>query len=39
MSNPTALVPKLWNDCNILRDGGLPNGVAEVERRLSVSVL
>jgi len=23
MSNPTALVQKLWNYCNILRDDGL----------------
>ena len=23
MSNPTALVQKLWNYCNILRDNGL----------------
>jgi type I restriction enzyme M protein len=23
MSNPTALVQKLWNCCNILRDDGL----------------
>jgi len=36
MSNPTALVQKLWNYCNILRDDGLSYGVAEVERRLSV---
>ncbi|HWW01986.1 MAG TPA: type I restriction-modification system subunit M N-terminal domain-containing protein [Candidatus Acidoferrum sp.] len=26
MSNPTALVQKLWNYCNILRDGGLSYG-------------
>jgi type I restriction enzyme S subunit len=44
MSNPTALVQKLWNYCNILRDDGLSYGdsveqtriVAEVERRFSV---
>jgi hypothetical protein len=36
MSNPTALVQKLWNYCNILRDDGLSCSVAEVERRLSV---
>jgi hypothetical protein len=36
MSNPTALVQKLWNYCNILRDDGLSYGVAEVERRLSM---
>jgi hypothetical protein len=36
MSNPTTLVQKLWNYCNILRDDGLSYGVAEVERRLSV---
>jgi type I restriction enzyme M protein len=26
MSNPTALVQKLWNYCNILRDDGLSYG-------------
>ena len=26
MSNPTALVQKLWNYCNILRDNGLSYG-------------
>ena len=26
MSSPTALVQKLWNYCNILRDDGLPYG-------------
>ena len=26
MSNPTALVQKLWNCCNILRDDGLSCG-------------
>ena len=26
MSNPAALVQKLWNYCNILRDGGLSYG-------------
>lgn len=26
MSNPTALVQKLWNFCTILRDDGLPYG-------------
>ena len=26
MSNPTALVSKLWNYCNILRDDGLSYG-------------
>lgn len=36
MSNPTALVQKIWNYCNILRDDGLSYGVAEVEWRLSV---
>ena len=44
MTNPSALVQKLWNYCNILRDDGLSYGVlteqerivAEVERRLSV---
>ncbi len=35
MSNPTALVQKLWNYCNILRDDGLSYGVAEVKQRLS----
>ena len=36
MSNPSALVQKLWNYCGILRDDALSDGVAEVERRLSV---
>ncbi|MDB6066644.1 MAG: hypothetical protein JWR26_2852 [Pedosphaera sp.] len=35
-NNPTQLVQKLWNFCNILRDDGLSFGAAEVERRLSV---
>ena len=26
MSNPTALVQKFWNYCNILRDDGLSYG-------------
>jgi len=26
MSNPNALVQKLWNYCNILRDDGLSYG-------------
>jgi len=26
MSNPSALVQKLWNYCNILRDDGLSYG-------------
>jgi type I restriction enzyme M protein len=26
MTNPTALVQKLWNYCNILRDDGLSYG-------------
>ena len=26
MSNPSALVQKLWNYCNILRDDGLSDG-------------
>ena len=26
MSTPTALVQKLWNDCNILREDGLSYG-------------
>lgn len=26
MTNPTALVSKLWNYCSILRDDGLPYG-------------
>lgn len=26
MSNPTTLVQKLWNYCNILRDDGLSYG-------------
>jgi hypothetical protein len=37
MANPTALVQKLWNYCNILRDDGLSYGKAQVERRLSVA--
>ena len=36
MSNPTALVQKLPNYRNILRDGGLSEGVTDVERRLRV---
>ena len=35
MSNPTALVSKLWNYCSILRDAGLSYG-DYVDRRLSV---
>jgi hypothetical protein len=35
MSNPIALVQKLWNYCNILRDDGLSYG-DYVERRLGV---
>ncbi len=37
MSNPTALVQKLWNCCNILRDDALSCGKAQVGRRLSVA--
>ena len=36
MSNPSALVQKLCHYCRILREDALPDGVAEVERRLSV---
>ena len=36
MSNPGALVQKLCHYCGILRADALSNGVAEVERRLSV---
>jgi hypothetical protein len=36
MSTPTSLVQKLWNYCNILRDGGLSYEATEVERRSSV---
>ena len=36
MSTPSALVQKLWNYCNILRDIGLSYGAAKLERRLSV---
>ena len=35
MTNPTALVSKLWNYCSILRDAGLSYG-DYVDRRLSV---
>ncbi len=35
MTNPTALVSKLWNYCSILRDDGLSYG-DKMERRLSV---
>lgn len=31
MSNPTALVQKLWNHCNILRDDGLSYGDLALE--------
>jgi hypothetical protein len=38
MSNPTALVQKLWNYCNILRDDGLSYGVAgELESVVSAN--
>ena len=36
MNNPSALVHKLCHYCGILRDDALSDGVAEVERRLSV---
>ena len=37
MSHSTRLVQKLWNYCNILRDDALSNGLAEVERQLSLA--
>jgi hypothetical protein len=33
MTNPTSLVPKLWNDCSILRDDGLSYGDCEKDAR------
>ena len=35
MTNPTALVSKLWNYCSILRDDGLSYG-DKMERRLNM---
>ena len=39
MSNPTALVPKLWNYCNILRDVGVafrqPRGRKTIAQRFN----
>lgn len=37
MSTPTALVQKLWNYCNILRDAGLSQGKAQGGRWVSVA--